>query len=59
MKLRDITDDLLRGESLGHEFSSSELKLGNLKSLKVKLVRYRSKFSRTDPSSRQTITIYG
>jgi hypothetical protein len=58
MNVHDINDDWLRAESLRHEFSSSELKLGNLKSLKLKIVRCRSKFSRTDPSKWQTITFY-
>jgi len=58
VNVRDINDDWLKAEPLGHEFSSSELKLGNLKSLKVKIVGCRTKFSRTDPSRRQTIAFY-
>jgi hypothetical protein len=41
MNVRDNNDDCLRDESLGHEFSSSELKLGDLKCMKVKIVRCR------------------
>ena len=38
MNVRDVNDDWVTTESLGHEFSSSALKFSNLKSVKVKIV---------------------